>query len=107
MTRRRRGHILRLDGPGRTRTKLAEMIRAEFHCECNPHEIWTNNYPAARWLDLARWGVTCQFPDGLTRNVHSWDTMTDIVRYGLATVAIDRHGAEVCYKDKKQKTAKK
>lgn len=98
MRRKRRGHILRLDGPGRTRERLAELIRAEFGCECDPAEIWMNNYPAARLLDLARWGVTCQFPDRTRRNVHSWDTMTDIVRAGLAFVAGDHLQMEVCRK---------
>lgn len=101
MKRRKRGHILRLDGPGKTRERLAEMIREEFNCECDPNEIWMNRHPAAKWLDLARWGVTCRFPDGLTRNVHSWDTMTNIVRFGLAVVDIDTHGVEVCFKEKK------
>lgn len=89
MRRRRRGHILRLDGPGRTRVKLAQMIEAAFGCICDPGEMWTNNYPAANWEGLCRWGVTCRFPNGLDRNVHSWSTMTECVREGVVAVGND------------------
>lgn len=95
MRTRRRGHSLRLDGPGRVRVKLAEIIERELGCQCDPYDIWQNNTPSAKWLDLARWGVTCRFPDGATKNIHSWDTMTAIVKHGLAVVSDD---GEVCRK---------
>lgn len=95
--RRRRGHVLHRDGPGRIRIRLAKVIAETLGCECDPYDIWQNNYPAAKWLDLARWGVDCQFP-GTRLNVHSWDTMSECARHGIAEVYRDSTGLEVSEK---------
>jgi hypothetical protein len=95
MKRRRR----RSDGPGRTRIKLAELLSKELGVEVRPEAIWQNNYPAAKWLDLARWGVPVNIPGlGKNVNVHSWDTMGEIVKNGVAIVSRESIGIEVCTK---------
>jgi len=82
-------------GPGRIRIKLSEIIKDALGCQCDPQDIWQNNYPAAKWLDLARWGVDCRFAEGL-KNVHSWDTMSDCVNRGIVIVDKDLFSIEVC-----------
>jgi hypothetical protein len=95
-TRRRRR---KSDGPGRTRIKLAKILSEELGVEVLPENIWQNNYPAAKWLDLARWGVDANIPGlGNNVNVHSWDTMGEIVKKGVAIVSRESTGIEVCSK---------
>jgi hypothetical protein len=53
----RRKRRRKSDGPGRIRIKLAELLSKELNVEIRPEDIWQNNYPAAKWLDLCRWGV--------------------------------------------------
>lgn len=62
--------------PGKVRLKLAEMLRAKgFDVQAEDLWIQLGGYRHRNW-DLARWG---HYPTG----VHSWDTMTDCVRYGF------------------------
>ena len=73
---------------GRTRIKLAAMIAEQLQCECEPEKMWVQNPTFANW-DLARWGVQVKRTrNGLTRthNVHSWDTMSNIVKTGKIAV---------------------
>jgi hypothetical protein len=87
------------NGPGRTRIKLAALLSKELGLVIEPEDIWDNNYPAAKWLDLARWGVDARPPGKAFKiNVHSWDTMGEIVKKGVAVVSRDHCGIEVCSK---------
>jgi hypothetical protein len=95
LRRRRR----KSDGPGRTRIKLAELLERELGVQVRPEDIWQNNYPAAKWLDLCRWGVEARQPGlKITANVHSWDTMGEILKKGLAVVSREPTSIEVCSK---------
>lgn len=88
--------------PGRTRIKLAELLNKEFGTQIQPEDIWDNNYPAAKWLDLARWGVDAEMPDGYRRNIHSWDRMGEIVKHGVVEVDRDSLGMEVTIKERER-----
>lgn len=81
---------------GRIRVKLAERLNAQFNIEIDPESMWVQNPSFARW-DLARWGVQIKFPDGRSRNLHSWDTMTDVLKAKIiGVVEDDGLSVEVC-----------
>ncbi len=84
---------------GKTREKIADMISKTFLCECCAEEIWIQN-PAHAKADLARWGVDVNIK-GVSRNVHSWDRMTDIVKAGglVRVGSPDSDYYEVCARD--------
>ena len=43
---------------GKIRVKLAMLLRRLIPgLELEPEDIWQNNYPAAKYLDLCRWGA--------------------------------------------------
>jgi hypothetical protein len=83
--------------PGRTRQRLAALLSDHFNVVLSPLAIRQNNYPAARELDLCRWYADIHFSDrGLTVFVYSWDTMADILKYGIATVNDESTRIQVC-----------
>jgi hypothetical protein len=90
--RRRRGE------PGRVKLKLAEMLR-EKGLVVYAEDFWVQQgaYSHEIW-DLARWGINGQagtfniqdeygnwqnFQPDWPIGIHSWDTMTNCVRYGI------------------------
>lgn len=111
--RRKRGHRLHYDGPGRTRERLAEMLKEQCGIDISPYDLVLNRYPEAKYLDLCRWCGDGKFiEDGGFVHVCSWDTMTEIVRYKkIEVVDADYLTFEVCtngpkngvYKPRKRK----
>jgi hypothetical protein len=82
---------------GKTRVKIAEMLEKQIGVFCQPEDIWQNNYPAAKYMDLARWGVDAKYADGRFVSVSSWDRMGDIVKSKIiVVVSKDSLGVEVC-----------
>lgn len=67
---------------GRLRKKLATMLREKGY-PVQPEDFWIQEggYRHRTW-DLASWGVKCRV-DGVDVNLHSWDTMTSCVRWGI------------------------
>ncbi len=79
LTRKRRWK-LELDGPGRYRVKIAEMLKEQLGIEVDAHLINCNNSPQARLEDIARWDVYGWNSAGMKVHVCSWDRMGDIIK---------------------------
>lgn len=68
---------------GRLREKLATMLQAKGY-PVQPEDFWIQEggYRHRTW-DLASWGASCHRDDGVAVSLHSWDTMTSCVRWGI------------------------
>ena len=69
---------------GRTRVRLAEMLTALGYT-ARPEDLrpQLGAWRTDRRLDVCRWEGTVLGPDGMTRLIQSWDTMTACVRRGI------------------------
>jgi hypothetical protein len=83
--------------PGRTRIKLAKLLTDLLGFSVDPEDIWDNNYPEAKYLDLCRWGA---YLKNGRKSVHiaSWDRMVDCVKEGITMFATDDFSFEICRK---------
>lgn len=66
-------------GIGRIRYKLADRLKELFGVKFHAEDMWVQNPVFARW-DLARWGVDAVTKEGRKVNLHSWDTMTSLLK---------------------------
>lgn len=96
MGRHRKWHSVRVNGPGRMRIKIAAMLKEQLGIDADPYDIFTNNSPSDRLMDMCRWGVSAK-RNGSHCHVCSWDRMTDIIRCGKIGVVEDNpYHFEVC-----------
>jgi hypothetical protein len=94
---KRAWHSLRRSGPGRIRTKLADMLKQQLGITIDPHDMHQNQAPPHRWLDLCRWCADGTNKDGRFVHICSWDRMGDIVKSGtIAVVDDDYLSFEIC-----------
>lgn len=81
---------------GRTRIKMAEMLKEQHGIDIDPDDLFTNNTPAYRLADCCRWGGDGT-KDGRHVHVCSWSTMTEIIKQGTIAVVDDSYLTfEVC-----------
>lgn len=86
---------------GRARKKISKMLLDQLGIVLEPVEIWQNNTPASRMIDAARWGGY-GYINGKKVNVHSWETMGDIIKCKKIVKVgelDDRFDFEVCRGD--------
>lgn len=76
--------------PGRVRKKLAEMLERQGliidpqHIDAQEGPLYRNpGNDLARWFCCAAWRADLVPERGLVCSVHSWDRMSDCVRYGF------------------------
>lgn len=81
---------------GRTRKRLAAVLSSHFGVTIDGGYIHQMNSPDQRELDLPRWGVYVDLPGRPSVWVHSWDTMGDVLRFGLAVVKDEETMIQVC-----------
>lgn len=72
---------------GRTRRKLAEVLWRDMGIFVYPEDLWTQEgFYRSGYHDLARWGcLKCwrtDPPEGHPFQISSWNTMTEVARYG-------------------------
>ncbi len=89
--------------PGRTRIRLAQILSEHLGCAVLPEDIWDNYFPAARWVDAARWGANLTDRNGHAMHVYSWDTMSECVRTGIESFTLrgDPSFREISARDSK------
>ncbi len=86
---------------GRTRRKLAHMLSERFGVVIDPAKIQQNIDVYSRETGLPRWFVNVYFPErNDTVYIHAWDTMSDVLKYGLAVVYDKGSMIEVCADEK-------
>lgn len=101
---RRRWHSVRRNGPGRMRIRIAKMLKDNLGISVDAYDIFCNNSPSDRHLDMCRWGVDGTL-NGTFVHVCSWDRMGDIIKAGcLAVVEDNPYHYEVCRGSKKPPT---
>lgn len=94
---RRRWRSVRLNGAGRSRIKIAEMLESQLGIKVDSNDIHCNSTPTDKWLDMCRWCVDGKDSDGRHVHVCSWDRMGDIIRSNkIAVVDSDPHAFEIC-----------
>lgn len=84
--------------PGRTRERLAALLKAKLNIDVDPSDILQNNTPWSKQMDLCRWCCDGK-RDGNFVHVASWDRMGDILKHGLAVVFDKGNELEVCRGD--------
>ena len=99
---RRKGFVLSRDGAGRSRIKIAEMLKKDLGIFIDPDEINTNAPRAVKCQDICRWEVWGTMGD-TSVCIRSWDRMGDIIKSGQVVRVGDRHQTsdiEVCAYEK-------
>ncbi len=74
--------IRRAERIGRVRDRLSEML-AEHDILIAPDDLRTNRYYQTKYFDGCSWTGDGRRADGSSVHVWSWDTMTELVRYGF------------------------
>lgn len=87
MKKKRRRLGSRRDHIGRVRWKLFEILQGEGYSIPSPDCFWMQEgFYRRNQHDLARWGADWRDEDGTFFSIHSWDTMTNCVRYGITSL---------------------